>query len=106
MSFEKLHYISSTCLGIIEEEEEFVVLYPKYPKCAKSFALSYGLLMIDVTYSVASEIHCVAEEPECLSLPVSLIFLCGSRFCPVSTGADTSELSFSELSLTIKHTHI
>jgi len=41
---EKLHSICSTCVGIIEEEEECVVLHLNYPK---SFAVSYALWMIE-----------------------------------------------------------
>ena len=47
MWFENLQSICSTCVGIIEEEEESVVLYPKYPKCVKSFVVSYVLWMIE-----------------------------------------------------------
>ena len=37
--------ICSKCIGIIEEDLEYVVLYPKYPKCVKSFAVSHVLSM-------------------------------------------------------------
>ena len=47
MSFERLHSICSTCIGIIEEEEESVILYPKYLKCIKSFAMSYVLWIVE-----------------------------------------------------------